>query len=106
MTESEMDNIYEGRVKDYFIKMRGKGPEHTTNDNVFSDFIDAGHIMGVVKEAALYAFLTKSLIAIRNIASSPESADLDMADKKIGDAIIYLLMLFGMLKERKDDAAQ
>jgi hypothetical protein len=80
-----------------------KGKEYSTGD-AFSNFKDAagGLSFHSKPEMVAWEFATKHFQSIKDIISGKVPASQATIDEKFGDAIVYLLLMKGMLTERQN----
>lgn len=89
--------------------LSGKGEEYAINSTpqVAPDrliaFKKAGGLQGVTPECALVGMLTKHLVSIADMSREPNKYSADRWNEKICDSINYLLLLNGLLTERRDN---
>lgn len=107
MIRAEFNEIVERRcdlIKNVLVK---KGQEYANDDEVFHNFKNAANIsFHSSHEKVAWEFMVKHLQSIKDII---EHVSIDGAngypknpliEEKIGDAINYLILIEGMLKER------
>jgi hypothetical protein len=96
---------FEGIVKDRILMIENllasKGKEYSTGDR-FSNFKDAAGGLSFHNrpEMVAWEFATKHFQSIKDIISGKIPYDQARIQEKIGDAIIYLILIEGMMIER------
>jgi hypothetical protein len=75
-------------------------------DDRFSNFKTAARMLGCTPEKALEGFMTKHYVALHDFIATLDTSqpmlDMDEWDEKIGDMINYLLLLGGLIAERRE----
>lgn len=98
--------VVERRIELIRSVLASKGKEYSTAEDVFHNFKKA---MGIsfheAPEGVAWEFMTKHLQSIKdmieNTTVNPLSApNFNLIEEKLGDAINYLILIEGMLKER------
>jgi hypothetical protein len=80
-----------------------KGLEYTVDgEDRFHNFNRAAAMLGVTREKALLGMLAKHIVSVLDMIDATPKAPPSIAfiEEKCGDAINYLIILEGMLKER------
>lgn len=113
MTSKEFDAILSRRfdlTKKVLAKKRQEyaNPMNTVFEDRFHNFGRAAAIMRTTKEQALIGMFSKHLVSILDIVErfGYDKPSEEMVEEKIGDAINYLILLEGMLKEGIREAAK
>lgn len=93
--------VVEDRIKAIDSLLLTKGLEYSTGDR-FSNFKDAagGLSFHDRPEMVAWEFATKHFQSIKDIVSGKIPYNKDRISEKIGDAIIYLILIEGMMIER------
>lgn len=106
MTNKEFDAILTRRFELTKKVLAKKKQEYANQFNTlvedrFHNFTRAAAIMRTTKEQALIGMFSKHLVSILDIVERfhIEKPSEEMVEEKIGDAINYLILLEGMLKE-------
>jgi hypothetical protein len=102
MTNEKFDEMLERRVQLIRSVLKSKGREYTNSQaDRFHNFNRAGNIQQISREKALVGMFTKHLVSILDIVDNIETERPTYAviEEKIGDAINYLVLLEGVLKE-------
>ena len=110
MTQFEFKkNIVDQRIEKIKTSLVAKNEEYANAINVFSAF-ERGTEMSLhnTREAVAWELMVKHLSSIQLIVNNQEKhqklPDVLTVDEKIGDAINYLILLEGMLKENVEKA--
>ena len=83
--------------------LNSKGKDYSFEDDRFSNFNSAAGLLSSTPEQALYGMLAKHLVAINDFIDQDAVGGIVHKkdwEAKIYDAINYLWLLQGMLKER------
>lgn len=97
---------FDAVVQDVLARIEGvlpkKEKEYASNGNRFHNFDVAARIDNETPEKALWGMSKKHLVSILDMINSCEKKDFTNAhiEEKIGDMIIYLILLEGLLKRR------
>ena len=101
MNSAQFNEIVERRLRLTEDVLDFKGEEYA-RENRFHNFIAASCMLGCSPEKALLGMWSKHVVSIidmvNDLPTAPRSAE--YIEEKIGDAINYLILLEGMLKER------
>ena len=89
-------------------RARDKQREYADDDNPFYNFEDAvGITLDKERESAAWGMCAKQIQSIKNIVrtleargKSDETLTQELLDEKVGDVIVYMTLLHGMLTER------
>ena len=102
MERSEFAIIAEKTLAEISDTMVKKAKEYSTGD-AFSNFKDAagGLSFHDKPEMVAWEFATKHFQSIKDIISGKVPANQAAIDEKFGDAIVYLLLMKGMMTERQ-----
>lgn len=107
MTTEEFDKVIERRVELINTVMRSKNREYATDADKFHNFKSArGISFHCTQEKVAWEFMTKHLQSIKDMLEKVDKGghnsvpNADYIEEKIGDAINYLILIEGMLKER------
>lgn len=100
MNHEEFNKVFEETVAFCREVLLVKGAEYTPEHDRFHNFTVAASLMGCSPEQALGGFLAKHLVSIYDLPQKP-SGEVPMAvwDEKIGDALNYLFLLRGIVRE-------
>ena len=102
--EKFIENIVNRRLESISSSLIRKNNEYASVGDVFEAFKAGTHFsLHTTKEAVAWEFMVKHLQSIQQIVSNYENnkklPDILLLDEKFGDAINYLILLEGMLKE-------
>lgn len=100
MNREEFVKLIEERmhkIKETFLK---KNKEYAEEANIFHNFIEAGEDRDTTKEDALEGMAVKHKVAINDMVKNPDRVTEEWIDEKIGDRLLYYLLLEGMFRER------
>ena len=100
MNREGFSEFYKDLVQEYYSRMIGKGAEYSTDEDAFDNFKTAAGILGGTQEQALLGFVTKHIVSIRDLIIADDLDNYEMVNEKIGDIIVYMVLLLGMIKER------
>jgi len=80
-----------------------KGREYRRNGNVFHNFNAGGKMLGCTPERALLGFAAKHFVSVVDLVNDLDSGKVPteaVVNEKLGDAMVYLVLLEGLFKER------
>lgn len=102
MERHEFVKIAEETMSQINQTIATKAKEYSTGD-AFSNFKDAagGLSFHDKPEMVAWEFATKHFQSVKDIISGKVGVNQAMIDEKFGDAIVYLLLMKGMLTERQ-----
>ena len=103
MTKEHFDELVENIIDDV-LTTRNEGQKeyaHTT-DNVFANFERTGELLNTSPDKVLMTFLLKHIDGISAYTKGHTSQREDVTGR-IKDAIVYLMLLWGMVKEKEND---
>jgi hypothetical protein len=102
MERQEFVKIAEETMSEISKTISAKGKEYSTGD-AFSNFKDAagGLSFHDKPEMVAWEFATKHFQSIKDIISGKVPASQATINEKFGDAIVYLLLMKGMLAEKQ-----
>ena len=101
MTYKDMQKVVRRQLKQV-LKIRDAGQKEyaRTQDNVFANFERVSSFTGVSREQALMTYLLKHIDGIMAHINGHKSQREDVSGR-ITDAIVYLLLLQGMIDDGK-----
>ena len=101
MTYKDMQKVVRRQLKQV-LKIRDAGQKEyaRTEDNVFANFERVSSFTGVSREQALMTYLLKHIDGIMAHINGHKSQREDVSGR-ITDAIVYLLLLQGMIDDGK-----
>lgn len=101
---SPFDKLVDRRISLIKTILHKKGNEYATNDDRFHNFNAAGKKRNQTPEQALMGMMAKHEVSVDDIVEwagiSPERITEKLIDEKIGDNIVYLILLEGLLRKR------
>ena len=106
MTTEQFDKILSETMKEVVSTIGTKGAEYTVTDDRLKNFKDAGRLLGCHPEAALLSFVSKHIIALKDLTVELNNGRLRPEaqwDEKTGDIIAYMVLLRALLSERFDE---
>jgi len=108
MTTEDFDKVIERRIELINSVMRSKNKEYASDKDKFHNFKSStGISFHSSQEKVAWEFMTKHLQSIKDMLDKVEKGghssvpSVEYLEEKIGDAINYLILIEGMLKERK-----
>lgn len=99
MTSQEFNKIVEeflNKTKDVLMK---KEDEYSLTDDRFKFFKTYANIAGITPEKALYYCMLKHFVSITDMINSGKTYPKQLFFDKLGDAVNYLILLYGLLKD-------
>ena len=81
--------------------LKSKATEYAHGGDRLSNFKDAAELNGCTPEQALWGFVTKHIIALKDFIKSGETRPLEQWEEKIGDIQNYMVLLEAIVSERK-----
>ena len=100
MTRDKFNKIVKRRIRLIEQVLMKKQKEYANNSDVYHNFIRAGEFCNLSKEKSLQVMWAKHLVSIADMIEADKQFSNIYIEEKIGDAINYLILLEGMLKER------
>lgn len=107
MKRLDFNQIVANRVNLIDKVLANKGREYAGDENVFHNFESAvGISFAECREKVAWEYMTKHLQSIRDLIDTTcnngptQYPAVPMIEEKIGDAINYLILIEGMLKDR------
>jgi len=97
--------LLEERLEKTWTTMNIKGDGYRSEDDQFHNFKAAGRKKNITPEAALMGMKLKHDVSVDDIVENLKKGILPskkLLDEKIGDSIVYLTLLEGLLVERID----
>jgi len=104
MTESDFEAILLQRIEKMRAVLANKAREYASGRDRLHNFKRAGAMQGVTPEKALLGMFAKHMVSIMDMV---DDLDRDVHnpipawDEKLGDAVNYLVLLEGLVVERK-----
>ena len=107
MNRTDFNQVVNNRLNLIEKVLANKGKEYAGDENVFHNFESAiGISFAECREKVAWEFMTKHLQSIKDLIEGACSNGptqypaVPIIEEKIGDAINYLILIEGMLKER------
>ena len=104
MVPTTFDEVLEQRLKRTRDVLASKATEYATVSSRMHNFIRAGKMLSCTPERALMGMLAKHWISVLDIVDGVERGveySEEFVSEKIGDSINYLILLEGLLYERR-----
>lgn len=99
ITGKSADEFYEGKLQ--MLRESGQDEYARRNENAFANFERIGEMQNIPREKVLMVYLTKHFDGIVSWFEGNKDQREGLLDR-IGDACVYLFLLSGMIKERKN----
>lgn len=96
----DFNAVVERAVKRIESTLTKKATEYATSGNRFHNFDVAGRMLGESAEKALWGFVLKHIVSVKDMIDDPSKITYDMIDEKIGDIINYMVLLEGLMRRR------
>jgi hypothetical protein len=102
MDAKDFDGVVENRINLIKSVLASKRKEYAKGGDRLHNFKRAAETLRTTPEKALLGMFTKHLVSILDIVDAVETSvpTVGMVEEKIGDAVNYLILLEGLLKER------
>jgi len=102
MTREMFMKFMAERIESMKTKYEAKNREYSDAADVFSNFKQAAAMNGNTPQEALWGMLTKHIISIKDMVYGwndfkDQYRNERMVKEKIGDAVVYLILLEGMM---------
>lgn len=105
MNDKEFQNVVDTTLDQIRSTLAAKGAEYVPDNAVsrFHNFELAAALNEQLSTEALWGFLTKHIVSLSDMVKiEPCESTLGKWDEKINDAIVYLLLLKGIVTEAHD----
>lgn len=99
---SDFDQLVERRIKKIRSTLIAKGKEYASDNDRFYNFRVAARKRNTTPADALMGMKVKHEISIDDLIAERIEVTEALIDEKIGDNIVYFILLEGLLKERLD----
>jgi hypothetical protein len=102
MRQKEFDDLLEETITEIRATLFNKGSEYATFDRL-DGFKSSAAFNGITVEQALWFFVTKHIIALRDFIRKDSHGDTppyNQWKEKTGDIINYMILLRAILKDR------
>lgn len=107
MTNKELGVLVSKMCDNLKATLTSKGLEYSLNDDRLINFYEAADMNGSTPEQALWGFVTKHIIALKDFivrdANRIEVPE-EQWDEKIGDIIAYMCLLKALREDNKAEA--
>ena len=101
MNYQKLDKIIQSQIKQILQTREDGQKEYARNiDNVFANFQRVGKYVGILQEQVLMVYLLKHIDGIMAYVNGHKSQR-EGVEGRITDAIVYLLLLRGMVEENE-----
>jgi hypothetical protein len=104
MTPQDFEKVFFDRVSKSEATLIAKAREYATGTDRFHNFKKTAAFRSCTPENALWGMVSKHLVALSDFIDQLEAGE-DVPDaqwdEKIGDSINYLMLLDGLIEERK-----
>jgi len=97
------DKVVEERLEKTKHLMLVKSKEYVRDDNPFHNFDRGAEYTGETPEDYLYGLMTKHLVSIKDMVDDlyeGKEPSVIHVEEKIGDALLYVMLLEGLFKRR------
>lgn len=101
--DKRFEQVVESRLQKVKDVMLVKGKEYRRNGNVYHNFDRAAAMLSQTRERALIGMAAKHIVSLLDIVDDLDNGKVPsaaMLDEKCGDAVNYILLLEGAIKER------
>ena len=104
MTTEEFNNLLDNEIIPAITAMRNAGQKEYAQDKdeVFANFIKASKQIDIPSDKALMVFLLKHIDGICAYLKG-HTSQREHVTGRITDAIVYLMLLWGMVKEQESE---
>ena len=102
MTTEEFNNLLDNEIIPKITAMRNAGQKEYAQDKdeIFANFIKTSTQLNIPSDKALMVFLLKHIDGICAYLKGHKSQR-EHVTGRIADAIVYLMLLWGMIKEQE-----
>ena len=101
MTPEDFDKVLGRRLSLIAGVLGTKAAEYAPGDDRFANFRRASEFQHLSMEQVCWNFLMKHLVSLQDMVESGADYPLATWDEKLGDACNYLVLLEGIVFERK-----
>ena len=102
MNKTHFDKFFDYMIKEIKDTRDCGQDEYASPSNVFEDFVQTAELTGTTPGMVLYTFLNKHMRGIGAFIRGRSSQREDVTGR-IKDAIVYLLLLWAMVEEEKNE---
>ena len=105
MTTEEFKNLFDNEIMPSIRSMRDAGQKEYAQDldEIFANFHRVSNAMGTDRKKVLMVYLLKHIDGISAYVKGHQSQREDITGR-ITDSIVYLMLLWGMIKEDRGDS--
>ena len=105
MTTEEFKNLFQNEIMPAIGDMRDAGQKEYAQDidEIFANFHRIAEAMEVDRKKVLMTYLLKHVDGISSFVKGHKSQREDITGR-ITDCIVYLMLLWGMVKEEREDS--
>jgi len=104
MNSQDLMKIVKERNDSVITTLDSKQAEYASNGDRFHNFRRGAEILGGTPEQALGGFMSKHIVSVLDLIkwteTEPDRITEELINEKIGDNIVYLHLLEGLLRER------
>ena len=103
MKTAELEVIVDQTLQRVAQTLKAKGAEYAPkNDDRLHNFVVGAQLQGITPKEALMGYLTKHLVSVGDMVKDPiEMHSMDTWDEKIGDSLVYLVLLRAVVESEK-----
>lgn len=103
MQSAEFNEIVEAKILEIQNTLLKKGKEYAPGADTdrLANFRKAAHLQGINMKQALQGMQAKHIVSIADMIASGEDYPQEVWDEKIGDALVYFLLLTTVVIEEK-----
>lgn len=102
MTFQQFDEYQEILLKEVVVMKTTKGKEYANSEDRFANFNRLAPRLGISNLAVCLVYLTKHMDAIESYCKNERTYSTESIQGRIVDAITYLTLLGGMIKQKDD----
>lgn len=106
MTNDKFNEILIDRLTVIKGVLAAKAKEYSSEKDRLHNFKEGAKILNTTPEIALFGFLTKHLVSVKDIIDNIAIGKLPttaLVDEKVGDCINYFILLEALIKERLEE---
>lgn len=103
MTREELKVLSDDLLKKSLEILFRKGKDYNISEDVFLAFKNAAEILMLTPERICLTYLFKHLDKIVRLVSYEQTAEGEPIQETILDSINYLILLYGMIDEQRED---
>ncbi len=93
------DKILRPRLDAIHELFADKSVEYASDKNIFENFTQGARMDNITPQKCLWDYMRKHLVSIKDMIDNPHKTTPEKASEKIGDVILYLITLEGMIIE-------